>query len=207
MRRNAASRRPVRLFWERSPIVVIMENWAGRRGLTMMREPMRSLRDAASLLSVAVLIALWMRAVRPHRRRPPIRTPIPARRRPPTGPDHVGQRAQSAVEGMLMGAIIGGQAGPIGAAVGAGTFLIYSAITGDVPLQGGRSSRPGTLRGRAAKRSSSSRSSPRSRVRTPSRPRSRRSSGGRRSCFGRSSGTKPRGPRTRRRRTRPTTRP
>jgi hypothetical protein len=49
-----------------------------------------------------------------------------------------GQRAASAVEGLLMGAIIGGQAGPIGAAVGGVTLLVYSAITGQVPLQGPR---------------------------------------------------------------------
>ncbi len=53
-----------------------------------------------------------------------------------TGPT-AGQRAQSAVEGLLMGAIIGGQAGPIGAAVGGVTMLVYSAVTGDVPFQGG----------------------------------------------------------------------
>ncbi len=49
----------------------------------------------------------------------------------------VGQRAQSALEGLLMGAVIGAQAGPIGMAAGAGLMLIYSAITGRVPLGGG----------------------------------------------------------------------
>jgi antitoxin component YwqK of YwqJK toxin-antitoxin module len=44
---------------------------------------------------------------------------------------------------MLMGAIIGSQAGPLGAAVGARTLLIYSAITGEVPLQGGSAPRSG----------------------------------------------------------------
>jgi antitoxin component YwqK of YwqJK toxin-antitoxin module len=49
----------------------------------------------------------------------------------------VGQRATSALNGMLMGAIIGGQAGPFGAAAGAAIFLVYSAVTGNVPLMGG----------------------------------------------------------------------
>jgi hypothetical protein len=35
-----------------------------------------------------------------------------------------------------VGAAIGAQAGPIGAAVGAGTFLIYGALTGHSPLDG-----------------------------------------------------------------------
>lgn len=54
----------------------------------------------------------------------------------PTGPT-LGQRATSALNGMLMGAIIGGQAGPFGAAAGAAILLVYSAVTGDVPLSGG----------------------------------------------------------------------
>ena len=54
----------------------------------------------------------------------------------------VGRRAQSAVEGLVIGAAIGAQAGPIGAAVGAGTFLIYGALTGHSPL-GNVSSRSG----------------------------------------------------------------
>jgi hypothetical protein len=45
-------------------------------------------------------------------------------------------RVQSAVEGMVVGAAIGMGAGPLGAAVGAGALLIYSAITGHVPLRG-----------------------------------------------------------------------
>ncbi|MCP5058361.1 MAG: hypothetical protein GY937_16785 [bacterium] len=49
-----------------------------------------------------------------------------------------GKRAQSAMEGMLIGAIVGAQAGPIGAAVGGVSLLLYGAITGEVPLsQGG----------------------------------------------------------------------
>ena len=106
-----------------------------------------------------------------------------------------------------MGAIIGSQAGPLGAAVGAGTLLIYSAITGEVPLQGSRLLPPGPLRGPAGRGARANRSNPRSRVRTPSRPRSRQSSSARRSCFGRSSGTKPSGPRAKPRKRRPTTRP
>ena len=51
-----------------------------------------------------------------------------------------GKRAQSAMEGMLIGAIIGAQAGPIGAAVGGVSLLFYGAITGEVPLSGGPSS-------------------------------------------------------------------
>lgn len=62
---------------------------------------------------------------------------------PVSGSPSAGERAQSAMEGMLMGAIIGGQAGPIGAAVGAASLLIYSAITGEVPFQGPAGSAPG----------------------------------------------------------------
>ena len=50
----------------------------------------------------------------------------------------VAARAQNAVEGLLLGAVIGAQAGPIGAAVGAGTMAVYAAATGHVPLSGGR---------------------------------------------------------------------
>ncbi|MBW2395362.1 MAG: hypothetical protein JRG95_13925 [Deltaproteobacteria bacterium] len=50
-----------------------------------------------------------------------------------------GKRAQSAMEGMLIGAIVGAQAGPIGAAVGGVSLLLYGAITGEVPLSGGPS--------------------------------------------------------------------
>jgi antitoxin component YwqK of YwqJK toxin-antitoxin module len=52
----------------------------------------------------------------------------------------IGRRAQSAVEGLVIGAALGAQAGPIGAAVGAGTFLIYGALTGHTPL----GNRPGS---------------------------------------------------------------
>ena len=45
------------------------------------------------------------------------------------------QRAQSAAEGMLMGAVVGSAFGPFGAAAGAGVMLVYSAITGQVPFQ------------------------------------------------------------------------
>jgi antitoxin component YwqK of YwqJK toxin-antitoxin module len=111
-----------------------------------MREPMRSSRSAASLLSATALLAIWIAGCATTPPTPSDPNADPAGGSPSGGGSvgaTVGQRAQSAVEGMLMGAIIGGQAGPIGAAVGAGTFLIYSAITGEVPLQSGRSSSPG----------------------------------------------------------------
>jgi hypothetical protein len=66
--------------------------------------------------------------------------PVSGREAPP-GID-VGDRAQSAFEGMLLGAVIGAQAGPIGAAVGAGTLLLYAAATGHVPLSGGAAPAP-----------------------------------------------------------------
>ncbi len=44
------------------------------------------------------------------------------------------QRAQTAVEGMLVGAVIGAPFGPIGSAGMAGAMLVYSAITGQVPF-------------------------------------------------------------------------
>ena len=111
----------------------------------MISARMRGFRDAASLISVAVLIAVWMTGCATTASTPPDPSGDPGAGAPSgggaTGPT-AGERAQSAVEGMLMGAIIGGQVGPIGAAVGATTLLIYSAITGEVPLQGGRSSGP-----------------------------------------------------------------
>jgi hypothetical protein len=47
----------------------------------------------------------------------------------------VGDRAQSALEAMVMGAVLGSTFGPIGMAAGAGTMLIYGALTGNVPFQ------------------------------------------------------------------------
>ncbi len=69
----------------------------------------------------------------------------------PTGPS-AGQRAQSAMEGLLMGAIIGGQAGPLGAAVGAASMMIYAAITGEVPFTGSSGSGPVGSGGQEAER-------------------------------------------------------
>jgi hypothetical protein len=112
----------------------------------MMREPRRSFQGAASLLSVALLIAVWTAGCATTSSAPADPNTDPGSGAPSGGVSAgptAGQRVQSAVEGMLMGAIIGSQAGPIGAAVGAGTLLIYSAITGEVPLQGGGSSQPG----------------------------------------------------------------
>jgi hypothetical protein len=56
------------------------------------------------------------------------------------GPD-AGDRAAAAFEGLLMGAIIGSQAGPIGAAVVAASSMVYGAVVGDVPFGGGGGSR------------------------------------------------------------------
>lgn len=58
-----------------------------------------------------------------------------------TGPDG-GDRARAALEGALMGAIIGSQAGPIGAAVFAASSLVYGAVVGDVPFGGMRRDGP-----------------------------------------------------------------
>ena len=65
-----------------------------------------------------------------------------------TGPGNpIGARAESAMEGLIIGTVIGGQiAGSYGAAAGAALFGLYGLITGDVPLQGGRS--PSSRRGR-----------------------------------------------------------
>jgi len=63
---------------------------------------------------------------------------------PPGGEDSdtsfgsgVSERAQNAVEGLLLGAVVGAQAGPFGAAAGAGALMLYAAVTGHVPLSGG----------------------------------------------------------------------
>ena len=114
----------------------------------MRGEPMRSFRNAGSLFAITALIAVWLAGCTTTPT-PPADPNADPNANPGAGAPSggvgatVGQRAQSAVEGMLMGAIIGSQAGPLGAAVGAGTLLIYSAITGEVPLQGSGSSRPG----------------------------------------------------------------
>ena len=50
----------------------------------------------------------------------------------------VGRRTQSAVEGLVGDAATGAQPAPIGTEVGAGTFLIYGALTGHTPLDGRR---------------------------------------------------------------------
>jgi len=61
---------------------------------------------------------------------------------PTTGPDplpvgvSLSQRAQSAMESMVMGAVIGSSLGPLGMAAGAGVMLVYGALTGNVPFQG-----------------------------------------------------------------------
>ena len=54
----------------------------------------------------------------------------------PPGPS-VAQRTQSALQSMLVGAALGSMFGPIGMAAGAGTMLLYGAITGEVPLRRG----------------------------------------------------------------------
>jgi len=114
----------------------------------MMREPGGSLRRAVSRLLAAAAIGIWIAGCSTTPTAPADPNPDPKADpgvgAPPPGGigATVGQRVQSGVEGMLMGAIIGGQAGPIGAAVGAGSLLIYSVITGDVPLQSARSSHP-----------------------------------------------------------------
>ena len=48
-------------------------------------------------------------------------------------------RVQTALESMVMGAALGSTFGPIGMAAGAGTALIYGALTGNVPFAGSRS--------------------------------------------------------------------
>jgi hypothetical protein len=71
---------------------------------------------------------------------PPADAPVPLPDPPAPDPDPaksgptMGDRAQSAVEGLVIGAIVGSQAGPIGSAVFGGALMIYSAVTGRVPL-------------------------------------------------------------------------
>ncbi len=66
---------------------------------------------------------------------------------PPPDPPSIKtiDRVQSAADGFVLGAVLGSIGGPIGMAVGAGTMMIYSAITGHVPLRG--ASGPGRPRG------------------------------------------------------------
>jgi hypothetical protein len=68
---------------------------------------------------------------------PPAPPSAPSGQNPSNSGPSAGQRAQGAVEGMLVGAIIGAQAGPIGAAVGGTALLVYGALTGHAPFQGG----------------------------------------------------------------------
>ena len=55
---------------------------------------------------------------------------------------------------MIIGTVIGAQFGPIGAAVGAGTFMLWGVITGDVPFEGGRRNAPPPGRGGGTARGS-----------------------------------------------------
>jgi hypothetical protein len=75
---------------------------------------------------------------------PPNAAPVAANEAPPAPGITLAQRAQSALEGFVMGAVLGAQAGPIGMAIGAGSMLIYAAATGQSPLSSPRrSNRPG----------------------------------------------------------------
>ncbi len=47
------------------------------------------------------------------------------------------EHLEAAVEGAVVGAMIGAQMGPIGAAAGAGTLMVYGAITGNPPVSHG----------------------------------------------------------------------
>jgi len=71
---------------------------------------------------------------------PPVGAPAPGPVDPNAQPQQpgitMGQRAQGALEAMLMGAVLGAQFGPLGAAAGAGSMLIYGALTGSSPLGG-----------------------------------------------------------------------
>ncbi len=65
------------------------------------------------------------------------------------GSGAMAQRAESAVEGIVVGTVVGGQIfGGYGAAVGAAVFGLYGLITGDVPFTSGRDAEraPGSLR-------------------------------------------------------------
>jgi len=74
---------------------------------------------------------------------PPLVVPAVANDAPPEPGITIAQRAQSALEGFVMGAVLGAQAGPIGMAIGAGSMLIYAAATGQSPLSSPRrSNRP-----------------------------------------------------------------
>ena len=79
-------------------------------------------------------------------------------------------------KGLVVGAAIGAQAGPIGAAVGAGTFLIYGALTGHSPVRPRQRRHGGGYGGRRHHRGAP-RSRPRRADRAGSRP--RRRAGGR----------------------------
>jgi hypothetical protein len=68
--------------------------------------------------------------------------------------NQIARRAEAALESMIIGTVIGAQFGPIGAAVGAGTFMLWGAITGDVPFEGGRRNAPPPGRGGGTARGS-----------------------------------------------------
>ncbi|MCP3985490.1 MAG: hypothetical protein GY723_13960, partial [bacterium] len=73
-------------------------------------------------------------------------SPLPPVSAKPDDSPSAGKRTQSAMEGMLIGAIVGAQAGPIGAAALGAGLMLYGAITGEVPLSDGQSG--GTRGGR-----------------------------------------------------------
>ena len=109
----------------------------------------RTLRTARFPLILLVILALsgCVTATAPAPSLPPGGTaPYPADPTLPVDPTtgqaqqpigvSIAQRAQSAMESMVMGAVLGSSLGPLGMAAGAGVMLVYGALTGNVPFQG-----------------------------------------------------------------------
>jgi hypothetical protein len=120
---------------------VVLTDMASAEGRSMV---VRAIQLQIALVLV-LLLALAGCATTPGQGTPPQN--LPPVGAPPTDPSahpqtqpgggiSVTDRAQSALESMVMGAVLGSTFGPLGAAAGAGTMLIYGALTGNVPFQG-----------------------------------------------------------------------
>jgi hypothetical protein len=109
----------------------------------MSRRPLRSLVLVALVVPIALLGCATSKPQQP----PPVSAgpidpadPTAPQTQPSAGPlggVSATQRAQSALEAMVMGAVLGSTFGPIGMAAGAGTMLIYGAVTGSTPFSTG----------------------------------------------------------------------
>lgn len=135
---------PRRHVWDFVPIPlnVVLTDMESAEGRSMV---VRAIQLQIALVMI-ILLALAGCATAPGpgshpQNLPPVgASPADPSAQPPAQPGGGGisasDRAQSALESMVIGAALGSTFGPLGMAAGAGTMLIYGALTGNVPFQG-----------------------------------------------------------------------